>query len=92
MDRFLRDKRGWTPLMFACIQGDADTVRTLLLDEWEDPDAQDHDGSTALIWACVHGRIDLVQLLLFRGADPNIFNCHGETSLIWATLQVRKIS
>ena len=48
----LQTKDGWTPLMFACLQADAEgKVATVnaLLECHADPDLQNSDGSTALI-------------------------------------------
>lgn len=42
--------------------------------------AQDDFGVTALMMAARRGSKDLVTLLLSKGADRNIRNCHGETA------------
>jgi len=42
---------------------------------------RDDNGCTSLFWACQAGHSPVVQLLLERGADPNISNRRGETPL-----------
>ncbi len=42
---------------------------------------RDNNGCTSLFWACQAGHSPVVQLLLERGADPNVSNRRGETPL-----------
>jgi ankyrin repeat protein len=49
-----------------------------------DLDQQDQDGNTPLIYAVVNRRADNVELLLDRGADPNLANNGGGTPLAYA--------
>jgi ankyrin repeat protein len=47
-------------------------------------DHQDQDGNTALIYAIVNRKPERVNLLLDRGADPNLANNGGGTPLAYA--------
>jgi len=77
----LKADLGDTPLMYAALYGDADSVR-LLLENGADPNAENESGSTALMWA-----IDdpvKVKLLLDRGANVNARTDIGRTPLLMA--------
>src|SRR5262249_8332341 len=62
-----KGQAGWTPLMYAALYGDAETVR-LLLDQGANANTQNDAGGTALMYATEDER--KVQLLLDHGADP----------------------
>lgn len=64
-----RDSRNLTGLKIAAIKGDTEMVKTLL-----DLGVEHYDGGpkTALHYACIEGREQVVDLLLSRGASPNI--------------------
>lgn len=72
-----RDKRGLTPLMYACIANDEAQVG-LLLSRHADVDAIDNDGETALMFA---GSAAVACEILRKGADPNARGKNGETVL-----------
>ncbi len=76
-----KGESGWTPLMYAALYGDAETVR-LLLDKGAKPNAQNDDGGTALMYAIEDG--EKTRLLLDRGADPNLRSGEGRTALLIA--------
>jgi ankyrin repeat protein len=78
-------ENGWTPLMYATLYGDGETVR-LLLDHGADPNAQNDDGGTALMYAIEDA--EKTRLLLDRGADPNLRSGLGRTALLAAVGQV----
>jgi ankyrin repeat protein len=58
-------------LVEACGRGDVAAAETLLA-ETELARAQDSHGSTALHAAAAHGHLAVVELLVRRGADPNV--------------------
>jgi ankyrin repeat protein len=92
--KLLRDDRGAvnlkaaggsTPLMYAAIYGDADTVR-MLLEAGADPNLRNEAGATALLWAV--DDLDKTRLLLKAGADANSRSSDGRTPLLAATGRV----
>ena len=70
---------GFTPLLFAARNGDAEVARRLL-DAGADVDDRAPDGASALVVAAHGGRRDLVLTLLERGANPNA-SAAGYTAL-----------
>ncbi len=62
------DRRGFTPLMWACANGSVPVV-TLLIENRASVDARAGDGTTALLLAAANGFTDIVRALLERGAD-----------------------
>lgn len=77
----VRDKDGFTPLIFAALHNLEKTVR-LLLDKGADVNAQNDQGWTALM--CAINRINLVKILIDRGANVNAADKDGQTVLIWS--------
>lgn len=60
-------------------------VANLFLDNHGDLlDKQDKSGKTALYMACESGHFDMADLLLKRGAKPNIVEANGKTALYMA--------
>lgn len=78
-----QDKRGMTPLHYACGEGSSAELVTLLLDGGANIDQQDDCGMTALHYASSEGYTELVSLLLARGAavHADLQNEEGLTSL-----------
>jgi ankyrin repeat protein len=76
---------GSTPLLFAARQGDVDCAR-LLLASGADVNEVLPDGTSALTVATHSNHTPLVQLLLERGANPNIIGS-GYTALHAAVLR-----
>ena len=75
---------GFTPLLFAARNGDAETARRLL-DAGADVNDRAPDGAGALVVAAHSGHRELVLTLLERGADPNA-SAAGYTALHAAVL------
>ena len=75
---------GFTPLLFAARNGDAETARRLL-DAGADVNDRAPDGAGALVVAAHSGHRELALTLLERGADPNA-SAAGYTALHAAVL------
>ena len=73
-----RDKRGWTPLLYASRFGHLDIAR-LLVDNGADVNAKLQDHFSALHLASGNGHFEIVQLLLERGANVDVRNDQGRT-------------
>ena len=84
---FKNTKSQRTPLMQCFIRNSSclhvPEYIELLIRNHVDLDTQDGTGNTALHWAC--GRtfhsLSLIELLLTKGANPNLFNTYNETPL-----------
>ncbi|HUQ92961.1 MAG TPA: ankyrin repeat domain-containing protein [Bryobacteraceae bacterium] len=76
-----RGPGGSTPLMYAALYGDADSVQ-LLLKSGADPNARNDAGATALMWAVEDP--EKTRLLLRQRADVNARSADGQTPLIIA--------
>ena len=71
---------GWTALMHAARQG-ATAALAALADAGADLNLTDPDGTTALGLAVINAHADAAELLLKRGANPNIGDRTGMTPL-----------
>ena len=71
---------GLTALLFAARQGEMETAKALL-DAKADINAVDSDGNNALTLAILNTHYDLTQMLIERGADPNVAAKNGRTAL-----------
>jgi ankyrin repeat protein len=71
---------GWTPLMYAARQNATQASRALA-DGHADLNLTDPDGTTALTIAIINAHFDLANMLLEKGADPNIADETGMTAL-----------
>lgn len=78
----LKGPGGATPLMYAVLYSDADTVR-LLLEAGADPNLRNEAGATALMWAV--DDVEKTQLLLRAKAKVNDTSDDGRTPLLSAT-------
>ena len=66
--------------------GDGDATKvTALLESGADVNGRTATGSFALNNAAVENHIEVIEILLGRGADPNVQNIAGDTPLICAT-------
>ncbi len=77
----LKGPGGSTPLMYAALYGDSDSVR-LLLESGADPNIRNDAGATALMWAA--DDLEKTRLLLDHGADANARSEDGRTPLMIA--------
>jgi ankyrin repeat protein len=83
-DIHARSKRGFTALMFAAQQGDADSARILLGAGAKPNDVVPRTGLTPLLIASAMGRTKAAALLLDQGADANAVDANGFTALHYA--------
>jgi ankyrin repeat protein/mono/diheme cytochrome c family protein len=77
----LKAAGGSTPLMFAALYGDAESVGQLI-DRGADVNAANEAGATALMWAVDDA--DKTRVLLEHGADANATSGEGATPLLIA--------
>lgn len=77
----LKGPGGSTPLMYAALYGDAESVR-LLLEAGADPNISNEAGATPLMWAV--DDIDKTRLLIRSGADVDARSDDGRTPLLIA--------
>jgi ankyrin repeat protein len=77
-------------LMDALRKGERQTFTRLLGNDPTSINARGPAGSTPLMYAALYGDSDSMQLLLERGADPNIQNDAGATALMWAADDLAK--
>ena len=79
-----RSKGGFTALMFAAQQGDAESIRVLLGAEANPNDVAPTTKVTALLAASAMGRTKAATVLLDGGAEPNVADATGYTPLHYA--------
>jgi ankyrin repeat protein len=85
---FQLPKGGWTALMYAARQNSMEAVNALA-DVHADLNARTkQEGTTALQIAIINIHYDLANLLLERGADPNVVDASGMTAL-YAAVDMR---
>jgi ankyrin repeat protein len=85
---FQLPKGGWTALMYAARQNSMEAVAALA-DVHADLNATTkQEGTTALQIAVINIHYDLANLLLERGADPNVVDASGMTAL-YAAVDMR---
>jgi ankyrin repeat protein len=83
-DANARDEQGFTPLIFASIQGELDMIE-LLTARKANVEALTIYGENALLRAVMDGHPKATLLLLKKGAKPNVSNHDGNTPLMMAS-------
>ncbi len=81
----IRERSGWTPLLFACLNGELGMAKELLR-RGADPFAVTGEGCNALMCAAWKGHIDCVRLMLDLGLPINAQDKQGRTALFHAGL------
>ena len=79
------NRSGWTPLHYACTNGNFD-IALFLLDKGAGVDALSPNETTPLMMAIRAGNIQLARLLLDRGADIRLRNQQGYSAIDAAEL------
>jgi ankyrin repeat protein len=72
---------GHTKLMLAALEGQTETVKTLL-ESGADVNEKDDEGRTALMFAVTNMQTDSAKALLEHGADVNVTANDGSTALM----------
>ena len=85
---FQLPKGGWTALMYAARQNAMEAVAALADMKVDLNATTKQEGTTALQIAVINIHYDLANLLLERGADPNVVDAAGMTAL-YATVDMR---
>jgi ankyrin repeat protein len=85
---FQLPKGGWTPLMYAARQNAMGAVAALADLKADLNATTKQEGTTALQIAVINIHYDLANLLLDKGADPNVVDSTGMTAL-YATVDMR---
>nr|KAE8924685.1 hypothetical protein PF009_g25089 [Phytophthora fragariae] len=75
-----------TALHFAAKNGDAEIVAALCECDAAVVDCWNVNADTPLIWACIEGRAEAVKVLLRHGADVNMLNQYGASTLLCAAM------
>ncbi|GLH13787.1 Ankyrin repeat and KH domain-containing protein mask [Gryllus bimaculatus] len=83
------DNDGKGPLMLAAQEGHTQLVETLLREHGAPPDQRAHDGKTALRLAAIEGHCEVVASLLNHGADVNMKDADGRSTLYVLALENR---
>jgi len=78
-------------LMEAIRTGDSQAFRQMLQRHPQAANRRGTGGSTPLMYAALYGDSDSVDLLLKRGADPDLRNDAGATALMWAVEDPEKV-
>jgi uncharacterized protein len=79
----------WTPLMYAARQGALESAR-VLADSHAALNVAGPDGTTATMLAIINGHYDIADMLLDKGADPNVDDSVGMTAL-YAAIDMRTL-
>lgn len=77
------DKEGWPPLILACMFSGNDVVNFLIYNK-ADINQKNKFGATAIMHAALRNRIEIVRLFVEKGANINVIDQEGMTTLDWA--------
>lgn len=77
-----KNTTGFSPLLLACYRGNTE-VAEFLIDQVENIDEMTPEG-TALVASIYKGDQKMSEILLRKGADPNVQNGNGTTALMYA--------
>ena len=83
-DTNIADQNGNTCLLYAVNNNCNKKVLQAIIDYGADVNATDKDNYIALMKACAIGHVDAIHVLLKTGADTNIVDTKGHTSLMCA--------
>ena len=81
--KYVVGSAGFTELMLSAKDGDIEACHRLI-ESGANINHQDDKGATALLYAVLAAKEDIVQLLLNKGADPQIPTNKGLTALAFA--------
>ncbi len=76
----VKDKQGWTPLIWASWSG-MDKIVAFLIEKGADVNAKTDKGWTALMAASLRGYDKVVKILVEKNADKTLKNVEGKTAL-----------
>lgn len=81
------DNSRMTPVMFAAIAGNIDTLTYLVKDASADIHARDITNTSAIIWAVKYSKVDTFQKCVELGANTNDRDSKLMTPIIWAVAE-----
>lgn len=76
----IKDKDGWTPLMYAARIGNLE-LATFLIEKGADLEAQNHAEMTPYLWAAYAGHLEILKLLEKKGANTFKQNSFLESAM-----------
>jgi ankyrin repeat protein len=82
------NKGGFTPLLFAVREGNAEAVNALLKAGADVNQVSQGDHTSPLLMAAINGHFDIAKVLLEKGADPNWVSDAG-TAPLYATINIQ---
>ncbi|OIW02996.1 hypothetical protein TanjilG_13633 [Lupinus angustifolius] len=74
------------PLMFIAQAGDTEALKTVIESGEFDLDYQDDSGFSAVMLTALKGHVESFRLLVYAGADVNLYNKSGETAVTLSEL------